>query len=283
MFICTLPVSALLVFIFIVTEGYSGLPFALIPQVFLTVCLWVMRMQEKYVLKRERKLRDSTRPKQWQSALEKYEYENSSYRDIRTGSMSKDLKKIYRTRLFPVCLFVGLIVLVYPVISYIWKKTSEDNEYLSSPSFIETMTAILFVILGALCILTAVYEFLGLPVYLFRKKHCADMEAIERSYMEGKMVCGKLSGLNVGFEYCVYYDLFSVCCFSARDIIYAKTVRKLKKEKSRTGFYTKVQQDITIELRVNGEEFPYHISVNEEQLENICGELTRRGVRIINN
>ena len=62
-----------------------------------------------------------------------------------------------------------------------------------------------------------------------------------------------------------------------------KTVRKLKKEKSRTGFYTKVQQDITIELRVNGEEFPYHISVNEEQLENICGVLTRRGVRIINN
>ena len=125
MFICTLPVSALLVFIFIVTEGYNGLPFALIPQVFLAVCLWIMRMQEKYVLKRERKLMDSARPKQWQSALEKYEYENSSYRNIRTGSMSKDLKKIYRTRLFPVCLFVGLIVLVYPVISYIWKKQAK--------------------------------------------------------------------------------------------------------------------------------------------------------------
>ena len=282
LFICTLPVSALLIFIFVTLEEYGGLPFALVPQAFMALCIAIMFLQEKHVLKRERKLRASEHPRQWKSALEKYEYENSSYRNIRSGSMSKDLKRIYRTRLFPICLLVGLVSLVYPVLSCIWLKTSEGSEYLSAPSFAEKATSVICLIFGALCILTALYEFLGLPVYFFRRKNRADIEAIERSYMEGKMVCGKLCGLNVGFEYCVYYDLFSVCCFSVRDIAYAETVRKIKKEQSRSGFYHKVKQDITLELRVKGEKFPYNISVNDEQLENICGELTRRGVRVMN-
>lgn len=281
LFICTLPVSALLIFIFVASEKYSGLPFALIPQAFMALCIGIMLLQERHVLKRERELRDSAHPKKWKSALEKYEYENSSYRNIRSGSMQKDLKKIYRIRLCPVCFLVGLVSLVYPVLKYIWLKTGEHNKYLGTPSFAEKMISVICVIFGAICILTAVYEFLGFPVFLLIKKHNADMEAIERSYMEGKMICGKLCGLNVGFEYCVYYDLFSVICFPVRDITYARTERKIKKERSRSGFYHKVKQDITLKISVNGEEYPYIISVDEDQLENICGELTRRGIRII--
>lgn len=143
---------------------------------------------------------------------------------------------------------------------------------------------ILFIaLLGTGCILTAIYQLFGLPVYLFLRKHRTDSEAIERSYMEGKMIYGKLSGINVGFEYCVYYDLFSVSCFNVRNIAYTETFRKIKKEKSTSGFYHKVKQDISIKINIKDEKNPYEISLNEQQLEYLCDELKRRGVQIINN
>ena len=109
------------------------------------------------------------------------------------------------------------------------------------------------------------------------KKYHEDREAVERSYMEGKMICGKLNGLNVGFEYCIYYDIFSVGCFKVRNIEYAEVI---KKKKNISGFYHKVKHDISIELHVIGKEYPYTISINNDQLEYICGELTNRGVMI---
>lgn len=95
------------------------------------------------------------------------------------------------------------------------------------------------------------------------------------------MVCGRLCGLNVGFEYCVYYDLFSVDCFNVRNVEYAKTIRKIKKEKSTSGFYHKVKVDLSLKIYVKGEKYPYTISLNELQLEYLCDELIRRGVIII--
>ena len=55
-------------------------------------------------MKRERRLIASARPKQWDSALEKYEYENSAYRRIRSDTITKDLKRMHikiRFRGFP--------------------------------------------------------------------------------------------------------------------------------------------------------------------------------------
>lgn len=195
--------------------------------------------------------------------------------------MSKDLKLIYRTRIFPIVLLFGALSAAFLAFFYYYERSSKNSEYIRKLSVFENIFVILIALFGIACTLTAIYEFLGLPVYIFQKKHLNDTEAIERSYMEGKMICGKLGGINVGFEFCVYYDLFSVDCFSVRNIEYAEVIIKVKKKQDRAGFYHKVKRDISIKLTVRGENFPYNIDVNEEQLEYICGELMRRGVQII--
>lgn len=282
-FICTLPVSALLIFVFVITEKYKGLPLALLPQVFLTLCIVIMILQEKQVLKRESKLLRSDFSKKWDYALEKYEHENSRYRNIRSDSMSKDLKLLYRTKVFPIGLFWGVLSDAFLAVFYYFMKKSQDNEYTDSPSVFEKIFLLIIALFGIICILTAIYEFIGLPVYLFLRKYRTDAEAIERSYTEGKMICGMLSGINVGFEFCVYYDLFSVSCFNVRNIEYAKVEKKIKKKTDRSGFVCNVKQEISLEINLKDIKFPYKISLNEQQLEYLCDELIRRGVKIINN
>ena len=262
-------------------EDYELLPWALLPQAFLTLCLGIMISQEKHVLKRESRLIAPQKTKHWQSELERYEHENSGYRNIRCDSMSKDLKLIYRTRILPVVFFFGMLSAAFLAFFYYYEKSSKNSEYIRSLSVFEKIFVILIALFGIACILTAIHEFLGLPVLLFIRKHRENADAIERSYMEGKMICGKLDGINVGFEYCVYYDLFSVDCFSVRNIEYAEVIIKVKKKQDRAGFYHKVKKDISIKLTVRGEKYPYNIDVKESQLEYICGELTRRGVQII--
>lgn len=268
-----------MIYWFIYEEDYNLLPLSLIPQAFMAVCIVIMMLQEKLVLKREKKLLLSDNTKEWDYALEKYE--SNSYRNIRADSMKKDLKKIYRIRLSAVCFLFGLFAFAYPVFNYVRQKTSRDNEYLNTASATENIFAFFLTIFGTLCILTSVYQFLGLPVYLFLRKNHENTEAIDRSYMEGKMICGKLNGLNVGFEYCIYYDLFGVDCINVRNIEYAEAIKKIKKEKSTSGFYHKVKQDISLKLTVKDRKFPYSIDLNELQLDNICDELMRRGVKII--
>jgi len=280
LFICTLPVSAFMIYWFIYEMEYRLLPWALLPQAFLAVCIGIMLLQEKHVLKREGQLLAPQRSKQWHSELEKYEHENHSYRNIRSDSMSKDLKLIYLTRIFPIVLFWGMLSAISLAFFYYYGKSSKNNEYTSKLSVFEKAIIIMIALFGIACILTAVYEFIGLPIYIFQRKHRNDTEAIERSYMEGKMICGKLCGINVGFEYCIYYDLFSVDCFSVRSITYVEVIKKVKKEKDRAGFYHKVRQDISIKINVSGEKYPYTVSVNEVQLDFICSELKRRGVII---
>jgi hypothetical protein len=281
LFIATTPVSAWMIYWFIWEEEYNLLPCALLPQGVMALCIGIMILQEKHVLKRESELLHSDFPKKWDYALEKYE--NSDHSNIRSESMTKHLKKIYRIRLFPLCFFYGLLSIAALLAFYISWKSSKDNKYIAPPSLKAKICVIFFAIFGTGCILTAIYQFCGLPVYLFLKKHRTDAEAIERSYMEGKMIYGKLSGINVGFEYCVCYDLFSVSCFNVRNIEYAETFRKIKKEKSTSGFYHKVKQDISVKINIKGEKNPYSISLNEQQLEYLCDELKRRGVQIINN
>lgn len=259
-------------------QEYRSLPWALLPQAVMALCIGIMILQEKHVLKREIRLVAPQKSKHWQSELERYEHENSGYRNIRCDSMSKDLKLIYRTRIFPVVFFFGMLSAAFLAFIYYYEKSSE---YVRSLSFGEKIFVFLIALFGIACILTAIHEFLGLPVLLFIRKHRENADAVERSYMEGKMICGKLGGINVGFEYCVHYDLFSVDCFSVRKIEYAEVIIKVKKKQDRAGFYHKVKKDISIKLNVRDEKYPYNIDVKESQLEYICGELMRRGVMII--
>jgi hypothetical protein len=281
LFICSLPVTGMMIYWLIWEKEYRSLPWAFLPQAVMALCIGIMILQEKHVLKRESRLIAPKRSKQWHSELERYEHENSGYRNIRCDAMSKDLKLIYRTRIFPVVSLLGVLSAAFLAFFYYYEKSSKTSEYISSPSFFEKTILILIALFGIACISTAIYEFLGLPVLLFIRKHRENADAIERSYMEGKMICGKLGGINVGFEYCIYYDLFSVDCFSVRNTEYAEVIIKVKKKQDRAGFYHKVKRDISIKLTVRGEKYPYNIDVNEAQLEHICGELMRRGVMII--
>lgn len=279
LFIATTPVSAWMIYWFIWEEDYNLLPWALLPQAVMALCIGIMILQEKHVLKRERELLHSDFPKKWDYALEKYE--NSYHSNIRSESMTKHLKKIYRTKLFPLCFFYGLLSIAVLLAFYNSWKSSKDNKYIDAPSLKEKICVIFFAIFGTICTLTAIYQFLGLPVYLFLRKHRSDAEAIERSYMEGKMIFGKISGINVGFEYCVYYDFFSVSCFNVRNIEYAEILVKIKKEQSTSGFYHKVKQYISVKIHIKDEKNTYAISLNKQQLEYLCDELMRRGVAII--
>ena len=281
LFICTVHVSAMIIYWSIWSEEYSLLPWALLPQAVMALCIGIMILQEKHVLKRESRLVAPQKSKHWQSELERYEHENSGYRNIRCDSMSKDLKLIYRTRIFPVVFFFGMLSAAFLAFFYYYENSSKNSEYIRRLSVFEKIFVILIALFGIACILTAIYEFLGLPVKLFIRKNRENADAVERSYMEGKMICGKLGGINVGFEYCVHYDLFSVDCFSVRKIEYAEVIIKVKKKQDRAGFYHKVKKDISIKLNVRDEKYPYNIDVKESQLEYICGELMRRGVMII--
>lgn len=164
LFIAATPVSAWMIYWFIWEEDYNLLPWALLPQVLIALCIGIMALQEKFVLKRERKLLNSDASKEWDYALEKYEYINIGFRNIRSETMAKDLKKIYRTKLFIICFAVGLLAFAYPVFIYIWQETSKDNEYLKASSK-ENIFSVLLAIFGTICILTAIYQFSGLPVY----------------------------------------------------------------------------------------------------------------------
>jgi len=281
LFIATTPVSAWMIYWLIWEEDYGLLPWALLPQAVMALCIGIMILQEKHVLKRESELLRSDFPKKWDYALEKYE--NSDHSNIRSESMKKHMKKIYRTRLFPICFFYGLLSIAVLLAFYISWESSKDNKYIDAPSMKERICVFFFAIFGTSCISTAIYQFFGIPVYLFLRKHRSDAEAIERSYMEGKMIYGKLSGINVGFEYCVCYNLFSVSSFNVRNITYAESFRKIKKEQSTSGFYHKVKHDISVKINIKGEKKPYDISLNEQQFEYLCDELKRRGVQIINN
>lgn len=262
-------------------EDYDLLPWSLLPQAVMALCIGIMILQEKHVLKREKKLMHSDFPKHWDYALEKYE--STDQKSIRSESMIKHMKKIYRTKMLPIFFFYGLLCLAIIIAFFISWKNNKDNKYFEAPSLKEKICIIFFVLAAIFCIFSAIYEFLGIPVYLCLREHRDDAEAIERSYMEGKMIYGKLSGINVGFEYCVYYDLFSVSCFNIRNIEYAKTFRKIKKEQCTSGFYHKVKQNLSIKINIKGDKKSYTVSLNERQLEFLCDELMRRGVKIIKN
>lgn len=91
LFIATTPVSAWMIYWFIWEEDYNLLPWALLPQGVMALCIGIMILQEKHVLKRESKLLHSDFPKQWDYALEKYE--SSPHGNVRSESMTRHLKK----------------------------------------------------------------------------------------------------------------------------------------------------------------------------------------------
>ena len=279
LFICNLPVSGMMIYWFIWEKEYSSLPWALLPQAVMVLCIVIMLLQEKHILKKEDRIKDRSKADLHQEAFEKYEI--NAFHDINSASMAKDLKKIYRTKLFPIVFLYSPLCICISVIIIFLLISINSNEYLENPPLSDKIRTIIFVFISVGCLLVSLYELLGLPVYFFLRKHHEEVETTERSYMEGKMICSKLSGINIGPEYCIYYDLFSVDCFPVNEILYAETIKKLKKKSGTAGFVSKVKLDISLNIAIKGEEAVYNIALKEFQLEYLCDELIRRGVTII--
>ena len=279
LYICTIPVSALLIFMLVIMEEIHALPFALIPQLFITVCILIMSLQEKHIDKQNEKLKNIPEQEMRQQVLENYEHKG--YRRISAETMTEDLKGIFRRRHAPLVLFIGAVSLaVTAFIIYLFVSMSVSS-VLHDFGPLPVVTLIMTAFIALACIIIGTDLLIGFPVTSFAEKEKERLSMIDRSYMGGSMICGWFSGINIGIDYCVYYDLNSVKCFRTEDIWHIKVNRRIKKKRDRSGFDVRDKKDISVELCVRGVRDTFRVSVNGLQLEYICDEFMRRGVKIV--
>ena len=274
MFIASLAFSALMAAAFIIFEQKSKLYLALIPQLVLTLLIGIMYLQEKAVNKKSEMFRNKPESEIRQQLLENYG--DKILHSIEAETMADDLKSIYRRKICPVCFGIGIVVL--PVTFFlIYLFFGAD----SSPGLGATITIGFFVLFGVGGILLGIYHLFGLSVNKFIKKEHERADIVERSYMMGNMVCGNCSGVNIGIEYCVHYDLCSVECFRIDDIESVKANKLITIKRDRSGFDTKGEKDISVEIRLKNRDRHYKVDLTELQLEYVCDEFTRHGVKVI--
>lgn len=279
LFICTIPVSAILVYIFIVMEIYRALPCALIPQAFMAFCILIMRAQEKHIDKQNKKLKNVPEAEMRQQALENFE--RCSFRSISADNMADDLKGILRRRHAPLVLALAAVFLAVTFFIIWLFITSSVSSVYHNFGILPFGLVIMSAFITLACIIIGADLLIGYPVTSFIEKEKDRLSMIERSYMGGRMICGWLSGINVGIDYCVYYDLNTVKCFRTDDIWHIKVNRQITKKRDRSGFDVRDKKDISAELSVRGCKDTFKVGMTELQLEYICDEFMRRGVKIV--
>lgn len=276
MFIASLAFSALMAAVFIVCEQKSKLYLALIPQLVLALLIGIMYLQEKALNNEAEKLRNRPESEMRQQVLENYE--TNGCRNIGSSSMSDDLKSIFRRNLCPPCLGFGILCIILTAIVVFTIHLAVEGGL--KPGFSGIGFAVLFGISGISGILTAISQFLGLPVTSFMKREKMHIDMIESSYMNGNMICGKLGGINIGTDYCVCYTMGSVIAFRTQDISCVNVHKRIDVRRGRSGFGEKAEKDISVVIRLEKTGKTYKIELSELQLEYVCDEFMRHGVSV---
>ena len=275
MFIASLAFSAVMAAAFIIFEQKSKLYLAIIPQLVLAMLIGVMYMQEKAVNKAAEKLRNKPESEIRQQLLENG---NDILHSIETETMADDLKRIFRRKICPLCFGIGFVLL--PLMFFLIYDFA-GTSFKPGPGGIFAIGLCGFLGFGSL--LLGIYHIFGLSVNSFIKKEHERIDDLERSYMMGNMVCGNYSGVNIGIDYCVHYDVGGVYCFRIEDIESVKASKQITMKRDRSGFSVKEKKEIFAEIRLKNKDKPYKVDLTELQLEYVCDEFTRHGVKVVKN
>ena len=205
-------------------------------------------------------------------------YGEKIFRSIEAETMADDLKRIYRRKICPFCFLLGIICL--PLLAFLLYVIIGTD---AKAGFSGIIAIGLVGALGIIGLWLGIYHLFGLSVSSFIKKEHERIDKIERSYMSGNMVCGSLGGINIGTDYCVHYDAVSVGCFRTDEIESAEATDRIVSNHHRSCFDSKKSREISIEIKLKNSNSTYKVNMNELQLEYICDELTRYGVKIDKN
>ncbi|MCR5599589.1 MAG: hypothetical protein K6G33_02450 [Ruminococcus sp.] len=270
-------ISALLFFIAVLMERYNELWFTFTPLLMIPFFLLINIAEEKLADKKSesKALKRASEPESVirQQILENYE--KNAFREITGENMKSDLKTISRWKFAPRWLFMSFSVLIFiPLALWIYK---DDHDFISEILLIFTSGIAIF------CFVMAIIHFSGFYVKLFIKRADEKLPMIERSYMGGNMICTKECDFNIGIDYCVYINMSETGYFSISDIYNAVLTRKRTKKYDRYSSYGSEKNELYMCISLKNQKHTYDIHGNELQLEYICDELVRRGVKIIKN
>lgn len=271
----SLGLSAYFLFFIILTERYNEIWFAAIPLAIFPLCVLINVIQEKYADKKAEK-RAAKKASVPESSIRQKVLENYGgkvFREITAETMAEDLKEICRKKYAPKWLILTAAALLFLLLS-IW-IFKEEGDF----SAVCLMTFLIFLTCG--CFAMFVYTFSGLAIKAFIKQAGKDLSRIERSYMGGKTICARRHTLNIGIDYCVCTDSFGIDFFRNSDIQKTVLTEKRTKEYDNSGFYAGEKNELYVSFIIKDEKRPYDIHGTQLQLEYICDELMRCGIKII--
>lgn len=195
--------------------------------------------------------------------------------------MKADLTARYR-RMQPHWLWImGIFMFLLSAFLYDALKNDSDlNEYLILTIFITYAVPLIAFIIGIYLICVFIQNMKLSPVKLFYRniQAYANIADIERSYENGVMLSHKKTGINIGSEYTVIYDPFSVYLIKNRDIkIASRHVVRQKKYDTYEFVYKGDeyihQLYILSKSQYNTDE--YYLELNEFQVEMAISELLK--------
>lgn len=194
------------------------------------------------------------------------------FREIQSDSMSDDLRIIYRSKFAPRSLIGGITVLVGTIVMLIAFMCDKSGiEFNDIHIFGE------FVLINLISWSASFIQLSGLPVRRFERKNSEELPMIERSYMTGRMLLYKVSGLNIGDDYIVFINSIKCSCVRLSDIreviAYRDPQWRNFKDKPKKRAYI-------IAICINGQK-PILINVDRYESEYLCDELMRRRVNIV--
>ncbi len=271
----SLSISALFLLIIILTDRYDEIWFAAIPLSIFPICIMINILQEKSADKKYEKktaLKASiSESVVRQQILENYEV--NIFREITADTMADDLKEICRKKYSPKWLTMSILPLLFlPVVVLM---------FMIEKSILSVVVLVFLIILFCGCAFMSVYSFSGLFIKGFSRKSGKNFNMIERSYMGGRVFHTKSNTINIGIDYCVYTDLFGIGFFRNNDVLKAVFTEKRTKKYDRFGFYAGENNEMYVSFFIKGQKQTCDIHGSQLQLEYICDELLRCGIKVI--
>ena len=148
-----------------------------------------------------------------------YNYKAShTFETVDKKGMKYDLKKRYRTKDNFLLVKLGCVFIFFGIFLIIYQTT---------PSNI--CIGIFGIVFGIICTVRGISIFTAKPVREFYRRNC-DFEALEKSYMKGKMLSYKDNGINLGTTHIIVYNLKNIYAIDYR-IIY-DVVKKIVRVKN---------------------------------------------------
>ncbi|MBE6862924.1 MAG: hypothetical protein E7497_08555 [Ruminococcus sp.] len=270
----SLSISALLLLIILITDRYDEIWFAVIPFSLFPICMLINVLQEIFAEKKaDRKATEKASISQ--SAVRQLlleNYEENIFSEINTTTMADNLKSICRKKYATKWLIMSLLPLLFLPLAIFGFRIEKS---------ILSVIILVFLIISAFCCMAmSIYNFSGLNINVFIKKAGENLNMIERSYMGGKIVQTKAQTFNIGIDYCVYTDLFDIDFFKNSDVTEAVLTESRTKKYDRFGFYAGEKNEMYVSISIKGNKSTFKIQGSQLQLEYICDELLRCGIKI---